>query len=376
MKELNISYASWKLVAAQGLPGFYENIGTEEAPVYNMYSCGSEFFFSARTASAEDVANFVADYKDDCAEISGKDEAFTKGLIANQVLLVQPGIATTSSHEMKVVDQLREGTEKNFYMPNLTDPCAWWEKAVEVANQALTDSGDGLTWEGPASDKWIDLFHHRLHDEEKLDRDKYLPVVEVSADAGDTWTPVTECHQAWDPVNEAWDYTLIPAGEVFIHYGTSKVVFGTSQSGKLVRASYYKADGYQFTVEPNEGKVLKIAYAEVQGSEDMEFNCSIAFSVYAGETLVGKTVYGTLWGYVSESKGNYPTIPAFGGKHKFGEVFRGLQNKVAVLPFPYLAAQTLYASYGMKLVVEFEEGTGPWGGEFGNGTFYCMVDDE
>jgi len=295
--------------------------------------------------------------------------------------------AVDAEGKARVAQEVLVGiSQPNFYLPNMCDPCSWYYGSLAEVNKALTDSGDGLLWTSGITN-WIDLFHHRIHDEHVIEgRDNYKVKVEVSDDDGSTWTEFTEWSDCWLPATEEYDWTKIPADGYFVEYDTGQIHFGASQAGKLVRASFYKENGFKFVIAPTPGKKLKIEYAEIQGSKDMHFTCSVVF-IIKGYDPTGtvpppekveyrRTIYGTMWNYITESKGNYPPVPAMGGSHKWGQVLRGMINDAIVNPFPYTATEPLLSSAGMEVEVVFDEGDGPWEGEYANATFYCKSIDE
>lgn len=275
--------------------------------------------------------------------------------------------------------------EANQHMPTLVDQCAWYELASTVVEKSLVEDVSDPTHKTLDTEDvyLIDLFHHRIQDEEQIaDCEDSKIKVEESIDS--VWTELTEQHDIYNAATKVLDYTKIEAGKYFVHYGTGKIHFSESKEGKSLRASYKKANGFQFTLEPAAGKILEIRDAEVQGSVDLEYTCGISFQLRGYDPSYGYSPeypkvnwgaplrLGNQWGFLSEGKGNYAAAEAIGGSYIYGEVPRGMAHKSIIMPFPYGTSKLLRSSLGMEMRVVFFEGDGPWNGEFGNATFYCI----
>ncbi len=155
---------------------------------------------------------------------------------------------------------------------NFCDRCTWFGDSIRVKNQALTDSGDGLTWTSPDA-YWIDMVSGRMHDDEAHSQDQkdenpedphgYL--VEVKVDG--------EVKTMREPLEDS-------GGDYEVVWEDGKVVFFASQSGKTVIASYSKADKSTFRLKPSTGKILTIEDAETDFSEDLVWADGYEYTIY------------------------------------------------------------------------------------------------
>lgn len=272
----------------------------------------------------------------------------------------------TPDGESRVVVDPTPGTEKYFYSPNFCDPCTWYENAVQVTEEALTDSGDLTTWNSP-NNNWIDMKHGRMFKEDDLlAADPDLAVlVEVSTDGGTVWTPKTE--NTWGTTDN--DYT--------VNYSAGSVTFNAALGATdQVRATYKKASNFQFTLAPVAGKRLKVLYAEVQTTKDLVMAGTVNFQVRAynpadmpNKMAVKQELYKKVQDFFAESTGPFPVIPAFGGAE------RGLSSDLITIPFNYVAFRDLRASQGVEIQISMGSGV-VLGGEFCSVTFYCLSEDE
>ena len=278
--------------------------------------------------------------------------------------------------------------ETNKHMTTLTDPCTWYDSSEAVVEEAMVDDDptNHKIWKTSTATIWIDLSHHRVMNEELIsDVAQYQVKIEVNDGGG--WDVFTQRHNIWDPTAAGgegdYDYSLLGADEYFVNFNEGKIIFGASQEGYSVRASYYKSTTFLYVLRPAAGKVLEVRDAEVQGSIDLIYTCVIAFQLWGFNPALGfdpnedkvpwqsPLILGTQWNFLSEGKGNYPAAIAIGGNYHYGQVKRGMTNNGIIMPFPYNTSKILKSSLGMELRMFFLEGDGPWEGEFGNATFYC-----
>lgn len=319
------------------------------------------------------------------AELSEGDETILEGIVAahtgKPLEEATPHIGEFG--EMLVSNRplpsTQEFYEQNKHMVTLTDKTTWFELAEEVINEILSTTDPNYKVYDSDHTHWIDLFHHRVMDEENL---PLIAQYQVEVKVDDE--PMLQCHNIWDASAKQLDDSLIPSDEFFVYYDTGKIIFGSSQEGNTVKASYYYATTFRYIMRPSPGKVLEVRNAEVQGSLDLVYTCSIAFQLwgynpYAGfNPAYGKVpwqvpmILGSQWNFLSEGKGNYPSAIAIGGDYHYGQVSRGMVKGGIIMPFPYNTSKILKSSLGMEMRVFFLEGEGPWLGEFGNATFYCF----
>jgi hypothetical protein len=262
------------------------------------------------------------------------------------------------------------GTKFNVFSVNWCDKTTWYEKSIGVVAEALSDSGNGLTFNS-AHANWIDMTHGKMTAEDDLTAGGNYLVTITSDGAPKTQSP---------PGTTSGDYQVnFPAGTV---------TFNVSQAGKAVVATYWYATTGAFTVKPLAGKKVTILYVEVQFSKDIVLNDTMVFqpfgyagvfapqlvpTPYAATDLIpiqAPNKYKSARDFVNESNGCYPLIPGFGGGN-----WRGLSAETITLPWRYLTRTELFSSYGMEIRVSMQNNT-PHTGELGTATFYCISEDE
>lgn len=277
---------------------------------------------------------------------------------------------------------VRLGTETIYATHNFCDPCTWYSESERVTEQALTDSGDGLTWNS-GDTSWIDMSHGLVFDEEGLIEDQaifnpgdphgYSVVVEVSTDGGSTWDTKT---QRTPFAASGGDYT--------VDYAAGTVTFATDQSGNDVRASYSKAATSGWIVQPLTDKALTIEKAEIQFSADVDMTSTLIMEVFGtvdifAPELMGEpynlpsgtpipietTLYKSMYQIIDESVGTFPAFPALGGST------RGTDQPTYILQFHYGAAKQMFSSLGMYIRISLSNDT-KFGGERATATFYLL----
>ena len=262
----------------------------------------------------------------------------------------------------------RVGTEKIFYTPNFCDRTTWYPASARVTDEALTDSGDGLTWNSVNTD-WIDMSHGKVREEDALkttETHEYAVVVKVDGVTMAQRNPFA---------TSGGDYT--------VDYDAGTLTFANSQAGKVVEASYSHAQTSEFTIVPKSGKIIQIEHAEAQFSEDVNFNGQIVeFEVWAydpddlpNKVPVDIDKYKSIANFIDEAVGAYPKIPATGGAWP-----QGLTQPTVGFPFRYATVRRLEDSAGLELRIRLRSPDGststPFTGERGTATFYCTILDE
>jgi len=254
--------------------------------------------------------------------------------------------------------QPREGSSAIVVSYNWCDPCTWYGDSVQVTDEQLSDSGNGLTWDS-AHSNWIDLVHGRLYGEDRISS-LYRPVVKVNG------VQMTE-RPAF--ANEGGDY--------LVDYTAGTVTFFASQAGHTVTADYSYENGSTLYVRPEAGKVLIVEDSEVQFSLDIIMNDTIMFQPWAYNPydlpnkvpVAQATVYKKIHDFIDESRGVYPVIPAIGGP------VRGTQHDTLNFPFLYKTIKELRSSQGVEVRVWLKDHK-HMDGEFATATFYCTSKDE
>jgi hypothetical protein len=318
-----------------------------------------------------------------------------------------------SEGNTKTVKFPTPGSEKNFYAPNMCDPCCWYPDSTRVDNEELDDDGDHITYHSDHAN-WIDLTHGRVFKEDQIlaENADYLVKVEVQVGGVGDWVEKTENTWNSDP----------PDGDYSVDYETGDVIFNSALGATdKVRASYSYATTYTFYVEPTAGKMLKVVYAEVQYMKDIRFNTNVNFAIEAYNPAPPPTrvpihayTFKRLRNFYEESIGPFPVIPHHGGESEVIEVTgianiqakkdegydiegsyydetadewtalmhgikanggRAMRHAIMTVPFHYTAFVPLYSTMGMRIKITLDAAT-PFGGSFANITFYCMSEDD
>ncbi len=359
MHIMNISYGVFKQIV--GTKKLWYQVLPNNAGYTGIFSLGDHLCVT--NVTEEDRGNFEATYKPYAAEASSIDDVHALAIIDRHDIDGSP----------KITPEPPIGDKKNFMSCNWCDKCSWFEGSVEVTDETLVDSGDGLTFTS-AHEYWVDMTHGRVTFEDMVLADnpgKWL--VEITSDA--------VAQEESSPGTEDGDYQ--------IDYETGEVTFNSSQANKTVVASYWYAVSGIYTVKPSPGKKIKILRVEVQFSKDIVLNDTMEFMPYgyagvfapayvpgyftADQLIPLMTVpyrYKTRSDFVNESCGTYPVIPAFGGPG-----WRGGSQDIITLPWLYLTKTELKSSYGMEIRLKMVDST-PMGGETATATFYTVETDE
>jgi len=275
---------------------------------------------------------------------------------------------------LKAATYMPSGDKVYGHSPNWCDKCTWYETAVKVTEETLTDSGDGLTFTS-AQAWWVDLQHGRMTDEDYL--------IELAGNR--KWDPVVTVD---DVVKEESKYDKTDK-DFLVNYEDGKVVFNSSQAGKTVKATYWYAVSGDWTFAPFAGKKLELVHVELQFSKNMVLNDTMKFQAYgyagafAPQLVDNQTIFPTTlvpigkasWykraaDFVNEANGIYPVTPAWGGSG-----FRGLSQDLLTFPWDYMTRTDLFSAYGMCIKVTMETNT-PHTGQLGTVTFYAVSRDE
>ena len=322
-----------------------------------------------RVDTAGDVLNVVM--KD---ALSAGDETILDGLVAAHDPTITNPPTTVTLDEMKNIEaalmvevaQPRTGMGMNFYSPNVADKCTWWEGSTYVQHQTMTDSGDQLTYNSPDT-YWIIMEMGKLFREDNIlaSHPTMKPVIEVSDDAGATWTPMPA---------KTMDNFMV--GDVTVNFAAGTITFDAPlDPSDMVRCSYHKAGSFVFTIGPNPTKRLKVYRAEMQFTRPINIATTIRYQVWGynpfdlpNKIMYSETAYKSMADIIQESLGSFPEIPAMGGE-------RGFTDPVHIMRFEYPSVLVLNSSQGLELRVAID-GDIPFVAEFANTTIYCVEDDE
>lgn len=276
-----------------------------------------------------------------------------------------PTLSSLGNQKVEIVPS--EGEKYNLISINWADKTTWYQDSKPIT-ETLSNSGDNQTFSG-SHDYWIDVSHGKLTGEDLISN--YKPIITIG----------TSSYTENSPSKQNNDYT--------IDYDKGHVIFNVPLlEGTVPTASYYYEDGSNFSVEPPEGKILKITYIEAQFSKDIELEDDVIFQAYGDvekfaphlsptpyptgtKIPIGKSVvYKTFSDYINESNGSNPIIPKIGGNN-----WRALKEDVIIFKWDYIAATELKYSKGMQ-VKTFLKNNIPFSGSYAVATFYCLLFDE
>lgn len=263
----------------------------------------------------------------------------------------------------------------NAISPNWCDKTTWYERSVQVTNETLTDSGNGLLFNS-VNPFWIDAKHGRIFNEDVL----------IASNSGKWICSVTAnsvLKHENSPGQTDKDFT--------VNYAAGTITFNGSVSGQTILATYWyspaTAGNSTWTVIPPAGMKIQLLRVELQFSVDIILKDTAVFQplgyvqVFAPQycpvpyplnTLIplGEPIkYKSMADFVSESNGAYPRIPAFGGNDQGG--WRNLGQDIITLVWDYIARTDIHSSYGMQLQTALANDI-PHGGTFATATFYCI----
>jgi hypothetical protein len=252
-----------------------------------------------------------------------------------------------------------EGTRKTFITGNWCDKTTWYQKAVRVVDEVATCNNVGTyTQYGVSHTYLIDTYHGKISQEDFLkdaSNNSYRVVVKVN-----------------DVVKTEQDPHLGSGGDYTINYATGVVTFlSPLLLTDVVKVTYHYANGSEFVVKPDAGKVLKIRTAEVQFTKDIVITDTVKFQLYVGGSpYTDPVTYKTLMDYINEANGAYPEIAAMGGSS-----WRNLPQAVVTFPWNYQAVTELKSSLGMEIRIKLEHEL-PFTGTTATATFYCLSENE
>ncbi len=290
------------------------------------------------------------------------------------------GFRITPDNQVEVVIEETPGTEIYYYLPNFCNKCTWWPGATLLTNFGMT-SLDQQTWNTgsptPAHINWIDLKHgYVVYEDITLadlivqGLDGYSVKVEVSTDGGTIWVEKVEDGPAPD------DYRVDhPAGEVIFNLALSP--------GDLVRATFRKANTYEYVVVPASGKRIILPYAEAHATADFVFFTNITRELWGynpspppTKIMYEQLVYKTYLDLLMDASVPAPNrIPASGGTEQVGGIgaIRGLTQALDQHPFPYRRFRDLKSSEGAELRIKIDD---VWPGTFCNIVLKCALVNE
>jgi len=180
---------------------------------------------------------------------------------ADGSMLTTPGIRRSS---------LASTVGRTIVSHDFGDQTTWYQYAVQVVDEVMTDSGDGLTFNS-LKNFWINIDSDRINYDKDLiqmkdgtykDHPYFRPVIQI------------------DAVIQTSGYT--------INYTTGDVTFDASQTGKVVKATFFHTDGIanrsNWILNPPAGKKYIIEHVELQFSKLTTFS-NIIMEAWAGGSI-------------------------------------------------------------------------------------------
>lgn len=163
---------------------------------------------------------------------------------------------------MKIQPEHREGSKLEMFSQNFCDKRTWFTTSTRVLGAAMTDSGDGLTWNLASPKVLVDTVHGRISEEYKLDA--HLVKVYVDGTEMAEHDP-DDCFSFNASGDEVHDFAS-GSGDYGIDYLTGDVTFKVSQAGKTVTIDYNEVVNSKWYITPAAGKRIELLSAELQFS--------------------------------------------------------------------------------------------------------------
>jgi len=269
----------------------------------------------------------------------------------------------------------RKGSDLIAATHNFADSTTWFQASTRTTD-TLTDSGDGLTFNGHHPN-WIDLTHGKYLYERNL-------VADAIAAGGNGWAVSVTVDGV--PKTQRAPFAT-SGGDFTVDYAAGTITFAAAQTGVVV-AEYSYAGSSQWELVPDTGKELEIIDSELQFSLDAQLQSAIVYEIVGPVEVFAPTLavssggplpdgtlirlggkdYDTIDQLIDDARGAYPQIPAMPGP-------RGFTQPRIGFPFWYGTINELYSSQGMRLRVRLESDV-PVLGERGTGTMYCLSKTE
>ena len=251
--------------------------------------------------------------------------------------------------------------------PDLGDRTTWYQKSVQVSDETLTDSGDGLTFTS-AHPHWINIYSLKV-----TYTHKQIPKRDGTFGKHADWAITIKV-----------DGSTVTTGFT-INYPAGTVTFNSSKSGSTITATYWHNDGVthpsEWLLVPGTGKKLVVEHAELQFSSGMAVNDTIRFEIWAGANLA---TYGSFPDYLFEAgygqmRADYRDANDLINTANLGQgeipKFGSLTKNVTVIPFNYLQAFCLNSTQGAIFRVLLLNDTPYTDCDICTGTFYIQIDN-
>lgn len=364
-QQIECSYTVWKEVVQANSFIVYWVVDSSLSEQGTVYAGTDEYIYIARIVDDtwEDFNTvFPAGIRIDC---SREGDALAKIIGVDSV---RAGKYDGYGHQI-ATSAAPTGSRIDVISVDWCDKTTWYPESTRIEDETLTDSGDGLTFNS-VNGNWIDTTHGKITNENFLNGD-YVPVIKANGVVKEEDLPFG---------GDQKDFT--------VNYVAGSVTFHEAPTTPVV-ATYSKANGSFYIIQPNEGTILRILVVEVQFAQNIVLTDAITFQPFglvdvfaphltpdpypSGTKIPIKdpTIYKTMLDYINEAAGSYPAIPASGGTH------RGIANAIHIYRWPYAerASTDLVSSYGMEIRVGLQNNV-VFNGDHAVATFYGISENE
>jgi len=320
----------------------YIDLGTNYF-VWTQYN-GHKIYVPTLTKGTADAIDFETNYKPKCNKQTSTSAVGS--------LLVEQSIYTGPPNTKAV----------SIVTVDLTDRTSWYQKSVQVVDETLTDSGDGLTFNS-VNPWWVNIYGRLTYTY------KQIPKRDGTFGAHTDWAVIVSINN----VIQTSGYT--------VDYVTGKVTFTGSQSGNIVKATYWHTNGVtnfsEWLLVPQAGMKYIVEHVEVQLSTDVVMTSPVRMEIWAGGNL---SAYGSFPDYLfnagyGQFRSDYRGMRDLVNAANLGQGVKAaceLKNDVIVLPFDYVQAFTLDSAVGALFRFTALGGI-PATGELLTATFYLQI---
>lgn len=246
---------------------------------------------------------------------------------------------------------------------DLTDRTSWYQKSVQVADEVLTDSGDGLNFNSTHT-WWVNIYGKLTYTH------KQIPKRDGNFGKHADWAVIVK-------VND-----VVQTSGYSVNYVDGKITFDSSKSGSVVKVTYWHTDGVanygEWLLVPPVGKKYIVEHVEIQMTKDVVFNSPTRMEIWAGSNLA---TYGDFPDYLFEAgygqmradyRGLRDIINAANKGQGVIPAVGDMQNEAIILPFEYIQAFTLDSMQGALFRLTTINNIAA-SGELLTATFYLQV---
>lgn len=249
--------------------------------------------------------------------------------------------------------------------PDFGDRTTWYQKSVQVTNEVLTDTGNGLTFSS-ANPHWININSLRL-----TCTHKQLPKRDGTYGKHSDWATTVKV-----------DSVSVTEGFA-INFAAGTITFEASQAGKTVTVTYWHNNNVshpsEWLLTPPAGKKYLVQHMEMQASAGVGLADTLRFEIWAGSSIA---TYGAFPDYLFEAgygqmRADYRSANDFINAANLGQgvvaKFGGLTSEVIVLPFNYMQAFYLDSAVGATFRIVLLNDIPYSDSEIATGTFYAQL---